>query len=68
MTMELLSRVLGAADEDPDLSAPSAALKAKLGLSNLKKPPPYHVPLCGNFDRGVEELQRHLRLSYGHLS
>ena len=30
-TMELLSRVLGAGDEDPDLSALSAALKAKLG-------------------------------------
>ena len=38
-TMELRSRVLGAGDEDPDLSALSAALKAKLGLSELKKPP-----------------------------
>ena len=38
-TMELLSRVRGAGDEDPDLSALSAALKAKLGLSQLKKPP-----------------------------
>ena len=39
-TMELLSRVLGAGDEDPHLSALSAALKTKLGLSDLKKPPP----------------------------
>ena len=38
-TMELPSRVLGAGDEDPDFSALSAALKAKLGLSELKKPP-----------------------------
>ena len=39
-TMELLSRILGAGDEDPDLSALSAALKTKLGFSDLKKPPP----------------------------
>ena len=32
-TMELLSRVLGVGDEDPDLRGLSAALKAKLGLS-----------------------------------
>ena len=38
-TMQLVSRVLGAGEEDPDLSALSAALKAKLGLSDLKKPP-----------------------------
>ena len=37
-TMELKSRVLGAGDEDPDLSALSAARKTKLGLSDLKKP------------------------------
>ena len=41
-TMELLPRVLGAGDEDPDLSALSAALETKLGVSNLKKP----HPLC----------------------
>ena len=35
-TMELLSRVLGAGDEDLNLSALSAALKTKLGLSDLK--------------------------------
>ena len=34
-TMELLSQVLGAGDEDPNLSALSAALKTKLGLSDL---------------------------------
>ena len=39
-TMEFLSRVLGAGDEDSDLSALSAALKTKLGLSDLKMPPP----------------------------
>ena len=43
-TMELLSRVLGAGGEDPDLSALSAALKTKLGLSDLKKPPPTMSP------------------------
>ena len=43
-TMELLSRVLGAGDEDPDLSALSAALKTKLGLSDLKKLPPTMFP------------------------
>ena len=37
-TMDLLSRVLGAGDENPDLSALSAALKTKLGLSDLEKP------------------------------
>ena len=43
-TMELLSRVLGPGEEDPDLSAWSAALKAKLGLSNSKIPPPTLSP------------------------
>ena len=41
-TMDLLSQVLGASnegDEDPNLSAPSAALKANLGLGHLKSPP-----------------------------
>ena len=45
-SMDLLSRVLGAGDEDPDLSALSAALKTKWGLDDLRKPPPYHVPWC----------------------
>ena len=43
-TMELLSRVLGAGDEDPDLTALSAALKTKLGIYDLKKPPPTMSP------------------------
>ena len=43
-TMELLSRGLGAGEEDVKLSALSTALKAKLGRSDLKKPSlPYHV-------------------------
>ena len=50
-TMELLSRVLGAGDEDPDLSALSAAFKARLGLSELKKLPSTMSP-------GVELLTR----------
>ena len=66
-TTELLSRVLGASDEDRDLSARSAALKAKLGLSDLKKPPPYHVPRCATFDQGCEKLQGHPQLPYRHL-
>ena len=37
-TVELLTRVLGASEQDPDLSALSAALKIKLGLSDLRKP------------------------------
>ena len=49
--MDLLSRVLGAGDEDPGLSALSAALKAKRGLSDLRKPPPTMSP-------GVEPLTR----------
>ena len=53
-TMELLSRVLGAGDEDPDLSALSAALKTKLGLSDLKKPPSTMSP-------GVELLTRDVK-------
>ena len=69
-TMELLSRVLGAGDEDPDLSALSAALKTKLGLSDLKKPPlcTYYVPRCRTANQGCEELQRHPQLTNGHLS
>ena len=47
-TMELLSRVLGAGDEDPDLSVLSTAVKAQLGLSDLKTPP-QPCPLLWNF-------------------
>ena len=57
-TMELLSRVLRAGDEDPDLSALSAALKTKLGLSDLKKPPPTMSP-------GVDLLTRDVKSCRG---
>ena len=57
-TMELLSRILRAGDEDPDLSALSAALKTKLGLSDLKKPPPTMSP-------GVELLTRDVKSCRG---
>ena len=50
-TTDLLSRVLCAGDEDPDLSALSAALKTKLGLSDLRKPQATMSP-------GVELLTR----------
>ena len=53
-TMELLSRVLGARDEDHDLSALSSTLKPKLGLSDLKKPPP-------TVSLGVEVLTRDMK-------
>ena len=53
-TMDLLSRVLGAGDEDPDLSALSAALKTKLGLSDSKKPPPTMSPGVELFTRAVK--------------
>ena len=57
-TMDLLSRVLDAGDEDPDLSALPAALKTKLGLSDLKKPPPTLSP-------GVELLTRDVKSCRG---
>ena len=57
-TMELLSRVLGARDEYLDLSAFSTALKTKLGLSDLKKPPPTVSP-------GVEPLTRDVKSCRG---
>ena len=53
-TMELLSRVLGAGDKDPDSSVLSAALKTILGLSDQKKPPPTMSP-------GVELLTRDVK-------
>ena len=56
-TMELLSRVLGAGDEDPDLSALSAALKAKLGLSELEKPPSTMSPGVELLIRGVKRCR-----------
>ena len=57
-TMELLSRVLGAGDEDPDLSALSAALTTKLRIFDLKSPPPTLSP-------GVEYLTRDLKSCRG---
>ena len=60
-TMDLLSRVRGADDDDPDLSALSAALKTKLGLSDLKKPPPTMSP-------GVELLTRDMKSCRGICS
>ena len=42
--MELLFLVLGAGEDDPDLSALSAALRANLGLPDLKKPRPTVSP------------------------
>ena len=57
-TVELLSRVLGAGNKDADLSALSAALKTKFGLSNLKKPPPTMSP-------GVELLTRDVKSCRG---
>ena len=57
-TMELLSRVLGAGGEDPDLSALSAALKTKSGLSDLEKPPSSMSP-------GVELLTRDVKSCKG---
>ena len=60
-TMDLLSRVLGAGDEDPDLHALSAALKTKLGLSDLKKPPPTMSP-------GVKVLTRDVKSCRGMRS
>ena len=57
-TMELLSRVLGAGDEDPDLSALLAALKTKLRLCDLKKPHPTMSP-------GVEPITRDVKRCRG---
>ena len=56
-TVELLSRVLGAGDKDHDLSALSAALKAKLGLSDLKKPPPTMSPVVEVLTRDVKSCR-----------
>ena len=56
-TMELLSRVLGAGDEGPDLSALSATLKTKLGLSDLKKPPPTMSPVVELLTRDVKSCR-----------
>ena len=54
---EPASLVLGAGDEDPDLSALSAALKAKLGLSELKEPPSTMSPGVELLTRGVKSCR-----------
>ena len=61
-TMELLSWVLSAGDEDPDLSALSAALRTKLVLSDLKKLPPTLSPGVELLTRDVNSC-RHIRSS-----
>ena len=67
-TMELFSRVLGAGDEDPDLSALSAALKAKLGLPKRKKPPSTMSPGVELLTRGVKSCRGIRSTPFGHLS
>ena len=57
-TMDLLSPVLGAGDEAPDVSALSAALKTKLGLSDLQKAPATMSP-------GVQLLTRDVKTCRG---
>ena len=57
-TMELLIQVVGAGDEDPDLSALSAAPNTKLGLCDLKKPRP-------TLSSGVELLTRNVKSCRG---
>ena len=66
-TMELLSRVLRAGDEDSELSALSAALKAKLGPPDWEKRPPTMSSSVEPLTR-FKELQRHPQLRYGRLS
>ena len=56
-TMDLLSPVLGAGDETPDVSALSAALKTKLGLSDLKKPPSTMSPVVELSTRDVKSCR-----------
>ena len=56
-TMELLSWVLGEGDENLDPSALSAALKTKLGLSDLKKPPPTMSPRVELLTRDVKSCR-----------
>ena len=57
VTMELLTRVLGASDEDAHLSALSPALKTELWLSNLNKPSPTRSPSVGLLTRGVKSCR-----------
>ena len=56
-TVDLLSQVPGAGNEDPDLSALSAAHKTKLGLSDLTKPPPTMCPAVEPLTRDVKSCR-----------
>ena len=67
-TMDLLSRVLGAVDEDPDQSALSAALETSLGLSDLKKPLPTMSPGVELLTRDVKSCRGIRSPPKGHLS
>ena len=53
-TVQILTRVLGASEQDPDLSALSAALKIELRLADLRRHPCTMLP-------GVELLTRNLK-------
>ena len=56
-TLELLSRALGAGNEDPDLGALSAALKTRLGLADLGKTPPIMSPVVELLSRDVKSCR-----------
>ena len=60
-TMELLTRVSGATEEDLNLCAISAALETKLGFANLKKLPQTVLP-------GVQFLTRDVKSFLGFRS
>ena len=55
-TVELLTRVFGASEEDPHLSSLSPALENKLGLSDGRKPPPHNVAWSRTTHHGGEEV------------
>ena len=55
--MELLFRVLGAAEEDLDLSALSAAFKATLVMSDFKKPHLTMSPVVEMLTRDVKSCK-----------
>ena len=57
-TVELLTKVVGAKEEDPHLSDLFAALKTQLGFSDLTKPPP-------TISHGVELLSRDVKSQRG---
>ena len=67
-TMEFLSRFLGAGDEDRDLSALSAALKSKLGLTELKEPPASMSPGVELLTQDVKSYREIRSIPHGQLS